>query len=426
MEKRFGYNLSRVRIHTDSAAADAIGAKAFASGQHIWFSTSHSPSDHQLLTHEVAHVVEQSTGGSASHRGPGKPPLPSASHLGAVTQFDFESDVLSELRRLPSAEDPRLSGAEQRRRNKVILDRRERLRDLFRGRTGKQAAALYDRLVKRKTGDALSERFHDILATPTRKEMLGILDQDILDQPPYAADFCQKYSAAEERVGADIRDDRAMNEFVDDWIAMYYGEEVADLLRLYLSGGSSKVIIYADPSSSIVKAFSDNAVTRKAQSEVLALFEIYLRGNCPNLLAGTWTDIDIGTLVPGTILNAGFSFGGSPPPTIPGLLAGGVSSSTGGRDSRSIAGKVQMFRVVENGKTTTVRLRSKLHIVVRDAFDFCPSGFMGKGLARSITIPLSRLEAIGWAGDVPFEVRYDGPTVERDVDASVVKDCFGK
>src|SRR5207245_2402502 len=98
-----------------------------------------------------------------------------------------------------------------------------------------------------------------------------------------------------------------------------------------------------------------------------------------------------------------FSFSVTTIPTIPGLIAGGVSGSAMGMDSRSIAGKVQFLRTTTNGSTTSVRMRTHLRFLVRDAIDFCPGG-MGGLLARSVTIPLSRLEASGLAYDVPFEV----------------------
>jgi hypothetical protein len=65
-ESRLGADLSRVRIHTDSSAAEAaqsVNARAFTVGQDIAFSTGeYSPeqtSGKRLLAHELAHTIQQ-------------------------------------------------------------------------------------------------------------------------------------------------------------------------------------------------------------------------------------------------------------------------------------------------------------------------------------------------------------------------------
>lgn len=66
---RFGHDFSSVRVHTDAKASDstrAVGALAYTVGPHIaWRSGTYSPSTPQgmsLMAHELAHVVQQSTG----------------------------------------------------------------------------------------------------------------------------------------------------------------------------------------------------------------------------------------------------------------------------------------------------------------------------------------------------------------------------
>lgn len=66
MEPRFGYDLSQVRVHTDSAAAQSardVSALAFTVGNHIAFAQGqYSPGNaggSRLLAHELAHVVQQ-------------------------------------------------------------------------------------------------------------------------------------------------------------------------------------------------------------------------------------------------------------------------------------------------------------------------------------------------------------------------------
>lgn len=57
-----------------------------------------------------------------------------------------------------------------------LHERRKELRNLFNSVPPFQARKLHDRLKLRRKDDELSRLFHDRLATPTRNEMLGILD----------------------------------------------------------------------------------------------------------------------------------------------------------------------------------------------------------------------------------------------------------
>jgi hypothetical protein len=68
-EPRFGHDFSRVRVHTDGAAArsaEEVGARAYAVGSHLVFSRQryapHSAQGQRLLAHELTHVVQQRAG----------------------------------------------------------------------------------------------------------------------------------------------------------------------------------------------------------------------------------------------------------------------------------------------------------------------------------------------------------------------------
>lgn len=66
MEAAFGADLSSVRVH-ESHAASHTGAKAFADGNDIFFAPGnfqpYTDDGQRLLSHELAHVVQQSNGG---------------------------------------------------------------------------------------------------------------------------------------------------------------------------------------------------------------------------------------------------------------------------------------------------------------------------------------------------------------------------
>ena len=75
MERRFGHDFSRVRVHTGDAAAasaEALGADAYTTGPDVVFAANryapHTRDGQRLLAHELTHVVQQSSaaGGTSS------------------------------------------------------------------------------------------------------------------------------------------------------------------------------------------------------------------------------------------------------------------------------------------------------------------------------------------------------------------------
>jgi hypothetical protein len=66
MEPRFGYDFSRVRVHSDSRAAksaEAVNAQAYTVGSNIVFGANQGGAENvspqRLLAHELAHVIQQ-------------------------------------------------------------------------------------------------------------------------------------------------------------------------------------------------------------------------------------------------------------------------------------------------------------------------------------------------------------------------------
>ncbi len=71
MERRFGHDFSRIRIHADSAASEsaaAAGALAFTAGDHVAFAPGQYRPDtlpgRAALAHELAHTIQQRGAGS--------------------------------------------------------------------------------------------------------------------------------------------------------------------------------------------------------------------------------------------------------------------------------------------------------------------------------------------------------------------------
>jgi hypothetical protein len=82
MERRFGCDFGEVRIHDGpgaEAATNGLSAKAITIGSHIAFDAGRFAPDtsdgRRLIAHELAHVVQQSRGGSASPSLDGTGPL---------------------------------------------------------------------------------------------------------------------------------------------------------------------------------------------------------------------------------------------------------------------------------------------------------------------------------------------------------------
>jgi hypothetical protein len=74
MEAATGANLSGVRVHEGSQANslnNQLTAKAFTTGSDIFLRGDQSPSDSNLMAHEMAHVVQQSSGRTSAGGGNG-------------------------------------------------------------------------------------------------------------------------------------------------------------------------------------------------------------------------------------------------------------------------------------------------------------------------------------------------------------------
>jgi hypothetical protein len=162
MESRFNADFSPVRVHTDSEAVQMnreLNAQAFTNGNDVYFGAGrydpHNTAGKRLLAHELTHVVQQNNGSVPAQ----------------VIQLDPLDDIRDELHRMP----PPTTREATREERQAIWERRERLRRAFRSIDPLEAGSIYNRLVTRREGDEISMLFHDMLARPTREEMLTIL-----------------------------------------------------------------------------------------------------------------------------------------------------------------------------------------------------------------------------------------------------------
>jgi hypothetical protein len=106
-EPRLGRDLSDVRIHAETPAAPALGARAFTIGNNIGFAPGEwSPGEHRsrhLLAHELTHIVQQDFG------------APRTVQRQAMDAAEIDRRIAEIERQL--AEDPSMSSQEVQRLN---------------------------------------------------------------------------------------------------------------------------------------------------------------------------------------------------------------------------------------------------------------------------------------------------------------------
>lgn len=131
MEPRLGHDLSKVRIHTDSHAqqsALAVNALAYTVGNDLVFGGGHfapqTIAGRRLLAHELAHVIQQTELGPATHqRTPGLQPAGAAKLQRKVLNNvveDFQTGAKACLVHLHGEERTALAVAEELRTRRCV------------------------------------------------------------------------------------------------------------------------------------------------------------------------------------------------------------------------------------------------------------------------------------------------------------------
>jgi hypothetical protein len=109
MEARFGYDFSRVRVHSNDEAANAaraVQARAYTSGHHIVFGAGqYQPLTSEgklLLAHELTHVVQQDGGATeVAYRRPDEsPPNSSAAPRGGSGATERLLAIIADIQRV--------------------------------------------------------------------------------------------------------------------------------------------------------------------------------------------------------------------------------------------------------------------------------------------------------------------------------------
>lgn len=136
IERQMPFNFDKVRVHTDSNAAQmsqTIGARAFTNGQDIYFGAGQYRPDTQrgrhLLVHELTHTVQQRNSTSAvkheskisSHSGSANKIVARQTQSGSrrITQTDYDAAVSQLQNRSPSLIYQYFNGRQIGRRSQV-------------------------------------------------------------------------------------------------------------------------------------------------------------------------------------------------------------------------------------------------------------------------------------------------------------------
>ena len=468
MENRFGADFSQVRVHTGSNAIQMnqqLNAQAFTLGSDIYFNEGkYAPSNRSgqyLLAHELTHILQQ-TGAKRIQRFvtcesstdcPSREveehrvarldpmvavPIPSGETGIVVDGFDINSAAIkSTLASSPTwtsfttemGTNVDLSweilgftdcqGSESLNMD-LRTQRAQALRNALpapaRARISSQNAAPITNCVYSNTssfGRKMNrsavirlvqttlnfEQGTDITGNPCAQTFTGL---DCSDPT-----FCTPYTT-----NAEIR--AAKGYLLGTFVPIlegYFGSEVGALWRRYLSrkrGDSLTPIVYNSARSSIYRSFSWNNHIIDEVDNVLDIIASRLSRGYGNVTQPLSKFLDRSDM------NLSTNF--SNLATIPGNIAGGISGSDAGRDSRKITWGRVSFDITNLplGKKL-VEIEAFVNFEVKDAIDFCPGGCGAPLEQRLATIKMSRLEASCEAYDAPFVVRFPGPRRTKTV-----------
>ena len=362
MEGRFGSDFSSVRVHSDPAAGELarqVGARAFTTGNHVFFAAGEyqasGEAGQHLLAHELVHVAQQSADGG----------------------------VISRLREQPDA-GPGDGAIAHTTRPAMGVFRQE------------SPPSLTD-------ADLAAERQFGDKGAPKAQNC---------GRPAHCPPgFCSPYRSEEL-----AKYYRAKNAgWLMAGISIAVDSRVVPLWREYLAGGSPPKNLTPD----FGKDFTASPTTKKTTSFLYGELHAKLTSAPPFVPRFSRRSIGIGSLIPAAITALGDP--GSPnqmnfniPKDIPGNLAGGIgldqkicpagAQPSPFNDERHAEGTVELAR--ESGRE--VMATPAITYQVKDTIDLCP-GDCGTSLEQFATVPLSQFEATGISGDIPFTVEFPAP-----------------
>jgi len=213
------------------------------------------------------------------------------------------------------------------------------------------------------------------------------------------------------------------------------GAEVVPVWYTYLMGGASSV---QDYTSRYGDAFRDSRTTRAETDDMQDRIERNLKASPPSFVgiglnpdlfgvlpASKTQSVSVRGVIPGFINQLGqpggmnFNVVGE----IPGNLAGGIGANQAGCQVGANPSPIDDDRTADGTLELSLHASGDLFVdpsiqyTVRDTVDLCP-GNCGTGREQIATVPMSRMEATGISGDVPYEVQFPAPMDSFTIPAS--------
>jgi hypothetical protein len=350
-EPRFNADFSKVRIHDDGQgkeSAAAIGARAYAVDNHIVLGPNHPAPNSPAYQKLLAHELTHVVQQSAAPR---------------AVRRDLVDDA------------------------KAALD-----------------------AVKKKAEDAAKQKLVDLGNSP-----VGTPSGYSGEQPKCGNTYCQPYASADFAAKNLLWAGPAILA----GITLRVNPRVVPLWAAYMAGGSAP----RDLTKDFGKDFTDSPSTEAPTQFLVNALAAYIRANFATVLASAaGAPIDFTPQLSAARAaiddpNGKDQMNFNVPGDIPGNLAGGIGKD----ETKYPIGKTPSpFNDSREAKITAALTRNadgSLHIVplihftVKDTIDLCP-GDCGGPEETVATIPLSRFEASGLVGDVPFTVEFDGTAKE--------------
>jgi len=218
-------------------------------------------------------------------------------------------------------------------------------------------------------------------------------------------DFCTPYATTAEAVS----EESWLRTYFLPAMELKFGTEVHDLWESFLSrtpGASLTRRVFDTPGDPVEDSFATSSAVEEDQEAVLdSVVSRLSRFPGGRLSPHTHTVASLANFLSASEMNdRPINF--SNPLSIAGNIAGGIGSSAAGPDFRKIArANVVLEKIPLIGNSGYIYFELVPFYEVYDAVDLCP-GQCGSPAEQIFTIPLSRLEAMGRAFDVPYVVKF--------------------
>ena len=365
MEQRFSQDFSQVRVHTDAQAAvsaQEVSADAYTAGQNVVFAAGRfapeSQQGQRLLAHELTHVVQQCAADTAD--------VADQSTIRRQSVSD-EKELRNDFKRLADAPEQEV---------------REQLRALG-NRPG--------------TGPVFSK-------------------------PDCPTNFCNPFA----NVDVARKDLVLTAPVLLAGIAKIVSPRVVPLWGQYLFGGASPQNL----TSSFGKDFTASQTTLATAIFIREQIATEIKGKHPAILgSATSVTVDLTPRMGKTLAaidnsNSPHAMNFNVIGEIAGNIAGGIGkdqlkTKVGAQPSPFNDNRTAAISATLTRTKRGIKVNPDIVFTVHDTIDLCP-GNCGALTEQDATIPMSRFEATGLSGDVPFEINFPAPaTIQADFDIPV-------